>query len=313
LGGWIGLAGKNPVTAHPYGDGVEPDTDGETVANAEPAAAVRPPRRRANLPDLSPEQVVRVQDALLANADGLLTSALAVLELGNVALARSLTILGLEESGKAIAIHNRRVQIVHEPEGTPFMSDHLSDLWANHQKKLELVHDFLVEEAYWFGTEPSDPEANATHLGKIKKWAGRHDRLKQRGFYVGLDKTGAPMTPAHVSDEDSLADVINYVHQIGWQLRLGEHIEGKKQDEQEEGTPPATPELLEMVEQLTRDLPADDQLTEALRAGSPGKPLNNSAYRFNPPSADRSPFRNVGKPGYEAETRELRRLAEETD
>jgi hypothetical protein len=186
-------------------------------------------------------------------------------------------------------------------------------LWTDHQEKLELVHDFLVEEAYWFGTEPSDPEANAAYLGKIRKWAGRHDRLKQRGFYVGLDKTGAAMTPAHVSDEDSLADVISYVHQIGCQLRLGEHIEGKKQDEQEEGSPPASPELLELVERLSTDLPTDSLLTEALRSATPGKPLNNAAYRFNTPTADRSPFRNVGKPGYEAETRELLRLADDLD
>jgi len=39
------------------------------------------------LPDLSPAQVAQLQDALLANADALLTSARAVLDLGHVALA----------------------------------------------------------------------------------------------------------------------------------------------------------------------------------------------------------------------------------
>ncbi len=73
------------------------------------------------LPDLSPAQVVAVQDSLLANADRLLTSALAVLELGNVGLARSLAILGMEESGKAIAMHERRVQMAYAPEGQPFV------------------------------------------------------------------------------------------------------------------------------------------------------------------------------------------------
>lgn len=47
------------------------------------------------LPNLSPTQVVELQDALLANADRLLTSALAVLDLGNVGLARSLAILAM--------------------------------------------------------------------------------------------------------------------------------------------------------------------------------------------------------------------------
>jgi AbiV family abortive infection protein len=131
----------------------------------------QPTKQGAKLPDLTPEQVVRLQDALLANADALLTSALAVLNLGNVALARSLGILGLEESGKAIAIHDRRVQMTYEPEGTPFRCDRLDSLWTDHQKKLETVHSFLVEERYWFGAGPSDPEENEAYLGKIKKWA----------------------------------------------------------------------------------------------------------------------------------------------
>ncbi len=148
--------------------------------------------------------------------------------LGNVALARSLAILGLEESGKAIAIHDRRVQMVHEPEGTPFRCDRLDRLWLDHQEKLKTVHSFLVKERYWFSTEPSDPEENEAQLGKIRKWADRHDRLKRRGFYVGLDKTGAVLTPGHVADEESLAEVINHVHQIGWQLRARRAHRGKK-------------------------------------------------------------------------------------
>lgn len=272
----------------------------------------RPLKPWARLPNLSPAQVVRLQDALLTNADALLTSAMTLLERGNVALARSLAILGLEESGKAIAIHNRRVEIARAPEGTPFRCDALDKLWASHQEKLETVHNFLVEERYWFATEPSDAEANAASLGKIKKWADRHDRLKQRGFYVDLSKTADVLTPTQVADEESLADVINFVHQIGWQLRLGEHIEGKQQDEQEQGSPPADPEMLERLERLEGfDSSSASSLLDALRQGTPGKPLNNAAYRFNTPSDDQDPFRNVGKPGYEAETRELLRLAEE--
>jgi AbiV family abortive infection protein len=75
------------------------------------------------LPAMTPERVVQLQDELLANADRLLNSALAVLELGNVGLARSLAILGLEESGKAVAIHRRREEIAYEPEGSAFVND----------------------------------------------------------------------------------------------------------------------------------------------------------------------------------------------
>lgn len=142
------------------------------------------------LPDLTGTQVVELQDALLSNADRLLTAALAVLEADNVALSRSLVILALEESGKAIALHQRRVQIAYAPEGEQFINDRLNELWANHKQKLELVHDFLVDELYWFAADPPDPEANATYLGAVGRWAQRHDKFKQRGFYVDVSRSG---------------------------------------------------------------------------------------------------------------------------
>lgn len=87
--------------------------------------------RGQHLPlDLSPAQVIALQDALLANANRLLEAALAMLDNDNVLLARSLAILGMEESGKAIALHNRRVGMAHAPEGEAFVDDRLKDLWA---------------------------------------------------------------------------------------------------------------------------------------------------------------------------------------
>lgn len=271
------------------------------------------------LPDLTPKQVIRVQDALLANADALLRSALAVLGLGHVALARSLAILGLEESGKAIAVHERRVAMGYAPDGETFRCDWLDELWASHEKKLQTVHRFLVMEPYWFAVQPPDPQQNAAYLGTINSWSRRHDRSKQRGFYVELGRTGEVMTPEDVADEAALREVIARVHQIGWQLRLGEHIEGKRQDEQEAGVPPASDDDLAWFDQLGE---ADDgdgskdfraELRQSMREGIPGEPLPNAAYRFNPSGADRSSFRNLGRPGYEAETRELLNLARQLD
>lgn len=271
------------------------------------------------LPNLTPERVVQLQDALLANADALLTSALAVLDLGHVALARSLAILGMEESGKAIAVHERRVEIASEPEGASFSCDWLDELWASHQKKLEKVHGFLVQEPYWFGTEPANPAENAATLGAIKTWSRRHDRSKQRGFYVDLGKTGAVLAPSDVADEEALREVVVHVHQIGWQLRLGEHIEGKYQDKQEAGLAPSTEDEVGWMRSSRRDdVPPEvrqilDDVVETMKAGIPGVPLKNAAYRFNPPDADPNPFRNLGKPGYEAETRELLWMREDLD
>lgn len=53
----------------------------------------------------SPSQVNGLQDELLANSDRLLNTALGLLVPDDIALARSLAILGMEESEKAIALH----------------------------------------------------------------------------------------------------------------------------------------------------------------------------------------------------------------
>jgi AbiV family abortive infection protein len=236
------------------------------------------------LPPLTPQQVVQLQDELLANADRLLNSALTVLDLGNVGLARSLAILGLEESGKAIAIHRRRVEIAYEDEGAAFTNEWLQKLWLSHSAKLKLVHDFLVEEEYWFDVEPPDPDENAALLGEINEWAREHNKLKQRGFYVDVDAAQGVFTPDDVGDEESLRLVISHVHQIGWQLRLGEHIVAKRQ---------------EQMASL-----ADLDSGAAFH-------LKNDAYRLHLPSPGANPFAHLGRRGHEAETRELLRLAEE--
>lgn len=261
--------------------------------------------------------MIRLQDALLTNANTLLSSALTLLDVGHVALARSLAILGLEESGKAIAVHDRRVAMTNAPDGEPFRCDRLDGLWASHEQKLATVHRFLVEERYWFGVETPDPDENTAYLGTINSWARRQDRSKLRGFYVDIGKSGDVKSPSDLGDEVAVRGVIAHVHQIGWQLRLGEHIEGKRQDEREAGVPPAREEDLAWLERaLNRDGSKDaktvlEQMKRGLAEGVPGEALANAGYRFNPPGADRSPFRNVGRPGYEAETRELNRLARE--
>lgn len=267
------------------------------------------------LPNLTPDQVVRLQDALLANANALLTSALALLDLGNVALARSLAILGLEESGKAIAIHDRRVAMCHIADGEAFRNNQLDELWASHEKKLEAVHHVLLEERYWFGVEPAGPDENAAYLGTIRAWSRRHDRSKQRRFYVDLGTTSEVLAPTDIPDEAALRDVIARVRQIGWQPRLGEHIEGKKQDKKEAGLPPLNDDDAAWLA-IEEDEHADDVarefrdgLQQAMKERISGESLPNDGYRFNPPEADRSPFRNIGRPGYEAETREFMSLA----
>ncbi|SKQ48210.1 AbiV family abortive infection protein [Mycobacteroides abscessus] len=272
--------------------------------------------QKSALPSLTPEQVVQLQDELLANADRLLSSALAVLESGGVGLARSLAILGMEESGKAIAIHERRAAIAYEPEGTPFVDGQLQKLWSNHRSKLELVHKFLVNEDYWFDVEPPDREENRAWLGEIEQWAPQHNLLKQRGFYVDVDAYEGILVPDADPDPESLRRVIDHVHQIGWQLRLGEHIVAKEQRLASEAVPPSSEEEIERTRETFSSIDGIDksmveEILDNMRHGRAAQPLNNDAYRLHLPGPESNPFASLGKRGYEAQTRELQNLAEQ--
>jgi|GEM_PF-1745554 len=262
--------------------------------------------------NLSPSQVIALQDALLENADRLLRAAITLLDGDEVALARSLAILGMEESGKAIALHERRVHMAYAPEGEPFVDEDLRALWGSHGRKLSAVHDFLVAEQYWFGEGPSDPEENEQVLGTIDSWRREHNAFKQRGLYVDVSQDGEPITPRDAADADAVRAAVGHIHQIGWQLRLGEHIEGKRRMEREQDVPPASEEEIECMRRMVRS--ADPELAESLiasmREGSTGEKLNNAAYAFVLPQ---NPFENVGRPGYEAEDRELFALMDKLD
>lgn len=279
--------------------------------------------RNQDLPeDLTAEQVIALQDALLSNADRLLNAALTMLEGDDVALARSLAILGMEESGKAIALHERRRNIVYDPEGEPFVNGRLKDLWGQHRLKLDQVYDFLVNEKYWFGVETPDPEENAAVLGSIQAWRTDHNTFKQRGFYVDVLSDGTAIAPWDVEDTETVRAVIGHVHQIGWQLRLGEHIEAKSLEDATLGVPPATDEEIEefkaMLERIQPKLPTDvdtrtnslDEMIEMMHEGVESSEVHNVQYAFRLSS---EPFENVGKRGYEAEDRQLRLLAQDSD
>jgi len=267
---------------------------------------------RRSLPPLSPDQVIALFDALLTNADALLRSADVILQDGQVQLARSLAILGLEESGKAIALHDRRVAMAYRPEGESFVDEQLAQLWLSHRKKLETVHRFLLEERYWFGTGPTEPTPDLV-MSTIVDWADEKNDHKQQGFYVDVDLgTGVARGPQDPVDPVAVADVLDRVHQIGWQLRLGQHIEASRQDGEAKGVEPASEDMLADWTKSLHDGGVEPEhlslIIDGMREGVPGRALNNDGYRYVLPGPDASAFENVGKPGYEAQDRELRRL-----
>ncbi|WP_323099391.1 AbiV family abortive infection protein [Intrasporangium sp. YIM S08009] len=255
-------------------------------------------------------------DALLANADRLLSGAATLLASGEVALARSIGILGAEESGKAIAIFQRRVKMATEPEGAPFVTRDLLALWRDHNLKLAAVHKFLDDEAYWFGEGPwhERPDAEAIAV-EIDSWRTDRNAAKQGGFYVDVSPSGDPVEPEEITDVEEVRLVLSAIHQIGWQLRLGEHIEAKAQMQRAQGTPAMSPEEASAFTETLRELLPADQLDEvvftkewlrdveqSMAEGKPGTPRNNEAYCLHLPE---HPFAHVGSKGYEAETREL--------
>ena len=262
--------------------------------------------------ELAASQVIQLGDALLSNADRLLKAALRALDDADVALARSLAILGMEESGKAIALHQRRIQTAYAPEGQSFVDRQLQELWGSHVRKLETVHQFLVDEEYWFGVEAPDPSDNQRLLGTIEEWTRQHNSLKQRGFYVDVSAEGDPIAPAAAADADAVREAIGYVHQIGWQLRLGEHIEGKRRLDRERDVPPASEDEIASMRKSLGSVDAEytDRIVASMRRGVQGTKLNNAAYAFTLPE---NSFDTVGQPGYEAQDRELFALMDRLD
>ena len=259
---------------------------------------------------LSPHAVVALTDALLANADSLLTMASDALTAGKSGLARSLAILGLEESGKAIALHNRRIRMAYGLDGEPFVDEELQRLWSDHGLKLRAVHRFLREEKYWFGTEPP-VEIDAFVLDEIDTWAHEKNRHKQAGFYVDLDPVTAEISrPSDFQDGEGVAQVLDAVHQIGWQLRLGEHIEARKLEDEMRAMAPRSKAEAQAEERIARLLPdqrANDVIENIHYRAV--REIANIEYLHH---LDANSFANVGKPGYEAEDKELWRLFMET-
>ncbi len=147
---------------------------------------------------LSPAQVIRLQDALLANADRPLGFALTILDSGHVALAWSLAISAWRSPGSdritRTASPDRltgRSTLRQRTVGTPSVEP---------SRKIEGVYRFLLHEQYSFAAEAADPEANVAALGAIQKRSQRHDKLKHRGFYVDIDRIGHPLEPTGVYD-----------------------------------------------------------------------------------------------------------------
>lgn len=270
---------------------------------------------------ITPGQVVDLYDALLSNADSLLRAADSLLNQGQEALAQSLAILGLEESGKAIAIFERRLRMATAEEGETFFTDEMRKFWTDHNAKLLTVHRFLVAEQYWFGVEqPIHDLALApreTYLKTIQTWAREDNVAKQNGFYVGITDDGSIVSPqASGVDRDAVAAVLQRVHQIGWQLRLGEHIEAKALGRRAAGTPPMSledqQEFRSLFERTGVDPAKVDDMMRAAGEGESGVRVNNAQWTFALPDAT-NPFRNLGRPGYEAETREVLQLLRDVD
>lgn len=95
-----------------------------------------------------------------------------------------------------------------------------------------------------------------------------------------------------------------------WQLRLGQHIEGKRRLEHEQDIPLATEKEIESTRRLMKgvDPVTVEHIIESMRGGTKGEKLNNAGYAFVLPE---KPFDTIARPGYEAQNRELSALMQE--
>lgn len=176
-------------------------------------------------------QIEELYNELLANSFELASESMYLLSVGGVGRAHALAVLSLEEAGKAIMIHEAKVRSFERRLPNPVLSPAFWKDWGSHRAKLRHVRDFIVKEQYWFDTQP--PPVNDLLLGEIDEyaehldvWAKAGDSNKLRGLYVDVDHgTGAVVAPRTNHDSSAVVELLELAHQIGWQLRLGDHIE----------------------------------------------------------------------------------------
>lgn len=174
-------------------------------------------------------EVESLYNEVLSNAFFLSQDAGLLLNVGSTGHARALATLALEECGKAIMIHKAKVTSYQRHEADPVLDEDFWKAWRRHQVKLREVRDFVIREDYWFDEEP--PPINELLLGdlvdyaaELDRWAAAGDTGKLRGLYV--DMVGRRVTtPALDASADEVIELIEIAHQIGWQLRLGDHIQ----------------------------------------------------------------------------------------
>ncbi|WP_084606002.1 AbiV family abortive infection protein [Agreia bicolorata] len=176
-------------------------------------------------------QVEDLYDEVLSNAFHLSQDARLLLEHGSVGRARALAVLALEEAGKAVMIHKAKVRSFREGLRDPHLDATFWKNWRSHQTKLRAVHDYIVHEPHWFDVAP--PPVNELLLGEVDDYLAELDRRaadgdsnKLKGFYVDIDAaTGRTETPNSSVNPDDVFELLGLGHQVGWQLRLGDHIE----------------------------------------------------------------------------------------
>ena len=176
-------------------------------------------------------QVEDLYDATLSNAFMLCKDSNVLVENGSVGRARALAVLALEECGKAIMIHEAKVASFALELPDPVLDASFWREWRTHLPKLRHVREFLIKNEYWFDVRPPEPNdfvlgSVDAYLAELDRFAAEGDTSKMKGLYVDVDPaTGKVVTPADEASAEDVFELLRMAHQIGWQLRLGDHIE----------------------------------------------------------------------------------------
>jgi AbiV family abortive infection protein len=176
------------------------------------------------------QQVEDLYSALLSNAWRLSREAEALAAVGANGRARALAIVALEECGKAIMIHKAKIISHDRGHPAPVLDDQFWRDWRNHQPKLREVRAFILNHEYWFAEGPPEPHDLVLgpvedYLADLDVFADQQSANRMSGLYVDVDKsTGRPRKPYDEIGDD-VPELVAIADQVGWQLRLGDHIQ----------------------------------------------------------------------------------------
>ncbi|WP_406630016.1 AbiV family abortive infection protein [Amycolatopsis sp. WGS_07] len=161
---------------------------------------------------LTRPQLMALAQAALDNAVGLLDDARILLEMRRWPRACSLAVLAAEEYGKFYLSVVTALQL--KTATTEIWTKFWKDFGGHQPKYTNLIGQFVDSQDWGPVGGPGDAEWLNAWNSRSQR-AADSDKLKQKGFYVDVDRgTGAVLTPTQSIDEDSAIQQVETVESV---------------------------------------------------------------------------------------------------